>query len=327
MFYAGVSARCLNGPPLEIEQTIEATDREDGVRLDRVLFQRFPVLSREAWQERIRAGFVSVDGRSARPSTRVREGAQISFRYEKRPEPPVNRDFFVRHEDEECMVIEKPSNLPVHPSGIYFENTLTALLKERWPDQALHLVHRLDRETSGLLLLAKSGEIAARLQKLFGTTRVRKEYLAVVEGVFPESLDADGFLGPAGGEVKKRMKFSRDDFPGAVGARTEFALVRQVGPLSIVRALLHTGRMHQIRATLCSLGFPVVGDRLYGVDERLYLKFVRGEETEEDRTRLRMDRTALHSHRLEFETTKGRVYVESELPDDIEELILAHETA
>lgn len=306
---------------MEVEQTIHATVHEDGLRIDRLMCLRFPVLGREDWQDRIRTGQVLLEGRTVRPSAKVKSGSQIVFRYERRPEPEVNRAIEVLWEDHESMVIHKPANLPVHPSGIYFENTLTTILRSMFPDHTPLLVHRLDRETSGLLLLAKTKESASRLQKQFLSSTITKEYLVLVEGQFPESLDAAGFLGPAGSEVKKRMKFARVEFPGSVSSHTGFSLVGQGqidsgSCISLIRAILHTGRMHQIRATLCSLGFPVVGDRLYGVDETMYLRFVRGEESSTDRELLRMDRTALHSARLIFESGGKTIQVDSNPPQD-----------
>jgi len=316
---------------MNVEQTIVITAGESGTRLDSLLARRFPVLSREDWQGRIRSGHVLLRGRTARPSAKVHAGEQISFRYEKKPEPLVDKRVQIIFENEEAAVIDKPANLPVHPSGIYFHNTLAHVLREKWPEKSFRMVHRLDRETSGCMLLAKTKESAARLARQFLNGTIRKEYLVLVEGAFPPALDASGYLtSDRDSVIRKKLKFTYEKQSGSITARTEFLRIDLPGKIpvgiSFLRARLHTGRMHQIRATLCSLGFPVVGDRLYGVDENLYLKFIHGEETDEDRMCLRMDRTALHSTLIEFETLGEMVKIERAIPDDMERLV-DHERA
>lgn len=306
---------------MEVEQAIKILPGESGIRLDLVLSRRFPMISRIGWQERIRDGRVSLGGRPARPSSRVHDGQEVTFRYDRRPEPAVSMDVRILFEDTESIVISKPANLPVHPSGIYFQNTLLTWLRAEWPDHPPRPVHRLDRETSGCMLLARTSESASRLSRMFRTDRVRKEYLVIVEGEFPVSMDAAGYLGPGDSEVRKKVRFSLESFPGAVSARTEFFCERRLRGLSLLRARLHTGRTHQIRATLCSLGFPVTGDRLYGVDDSYYLDFIHDRETEEARHRLRMDRTALHSALVSFESCGQDVTVESPLPEDMEAVL------
>lgn len=275
------------------------------------------MISRIGWQERIKDGRVCLAGRLARPSSRVRDGDEVTFRYDRRPEPPVSMDVRILFEDSESIVIAKPPNLPVHPSGIYFHNTLLTWLRARWPEDTPRPVHRLDRETSGCMLLARTSVSASRLSRQFRTDRVRKEYLVIVEGQFPDTMDASGFLGPGTSEVRKKVRFSSSPLEQGVSARTEFFCERRTAELSLLRARLHTGRTHQIRATLCSLGFPVTGDRLYGVNDSYYLDFIHDRETEEARRELRLERTALHSALIEFESCGKVILVESSMPEDM----------
>ncbi|MCE9598875.1 MAG: RluA family pseudouridine synthase [Spirochaetia bacterium] len=311
------------GSHVQVEQTIRIQPGESGVRLDSILARRFPVMNREDWQERIREGFVLLRGQAARPSARPATGDEVRFTFTRRPEPEVNRNVSVIFENDEAVVISKPPNLPVHPSGIYFKNTLVSVLRDLWPSNPPRMVHRLDRETSGCMLLAKSSSGAARLQKQFLSGKIRKEYLVIVFGDFPDYLDASGFLSPAGRPVRKKLKFTYESSPGSLSARTEFTRVAKAGQASLIRARLHSGRMHQIRATLCSLGFPLVGDRLYGVDDSLYLKLVHDQETPEDVARLGMDRTALHSNLLEFESEGKQQIACAPMPDDMEQALAA----
>ena len=169
--------------------------------------------------------------------------------------------------------------------------------------------------------MAKTAGSASRLSRLFRTERVRKEYLVIVEGEFPDFLDARGFLGPGTSEVRKKVHYQAESFAGAVNGRTEFFCERRANGMSLLRARLHTGRTHQIRATLCSLGFPVTGDRLYGINDTYYLDFIHDRETPEARKLLRMDRTALHSALIEFESCGQAVVVESLMPEDMTGLL------
>jgi 23S rRNA pseudouridine955/2504/2580 synthase/23S rRNA pseudouridine1911/1915/1917 synthase len=301
-----------------------------GLRLDLYQHRRYANTTRTLWQERIRAGQVRLEGQATRPGRRLKAGQRVEFVFWQKPEPEINTDYRVLFQDGDLICIDKPPDLPVHPSGIYREHTLYALLKRDFgADFTVHLVHRIDRETSGLLLLGGNARSAAALQRSFLSGAVHKEYLVLVEGDFPNEMDAEGWLGiDRGSSVRKKRRFyyNRKEAPtGAAlqSARTQFWRVSASDGMSLVRCRLHTGRMHQIRATLRSIRFPVVGDRLYGVDDRLYLKFINDEETEADRIRLRMNRTALHSHRLELPhpATGKQVTFEARLPDDIARLI------
>lgn len=313
-------------------------DREAGVRLDLLLHRKYPMVGRAIWQLRIKNGDVLLNDRITRPSRRGQYGDVIEIRYFRKKEPEVNRNYKIIYEDDAIIVVDKPPNLPIHPSGIYFQNTLYMLIMDRYGDDfTAHFINRIDRETSGLLLMAGSPENAAYLQKVFRTDLVRKEYLVIVEGRFENELDTIGWItSDRTSEVNKKRAYIPDpsvdpeknpvhpDDPQAQSCRTEF-IPERYDPgenISLIRCRIHTGRMHQIRATLQSLGYPVVGDRLYGIDDRLYLKMIRDEETQEDLRRLRISRTALHSHTLSIPhpVTKRSVSFTSPLPEDMERL-------
>ena len=336
---------------ITVQNEFSIEPHEDGRRLDLAISGRYPRFNRGEWQIRIRNGDVTVNEQTARPSRRLATGDRVRFIFQRGPEPEVTRAYSITYEDEYLYVVEKPGDLPVHPSGVYHENTLYSLIKaERGADFPVNLVHRLDRETSGLLLIAKHGTTARDLQAAFQEKdEVIKIYQTIVEcpRPFPEFLDARGWIFAAGtGPVRKKRSFvagdeienkptaarnptrhasqagANDPAPPQT-ARTEFRLLRRdPRGIALVEARLFTGRMHQIRATLCSLGYPVVGDRLYGVDETLYLKMIQDLETDADRSRLRMNRTALHAARLEFRhpRTGKTMRFESELAPDMRRL-------
>lgn len=286
------------------------------------LTSRFTYRDRGGWADEIGAGRITVNGAPARPDLILRAGDQIAYAGAGIPEPEVATNVATVFSDRDLLVLDKPANLPVHPSGRYFNHTLWALLKERFGLAEPLFVNRLDRETSGLMVVALTPEAAKGCRTQFAGRAAEKRYTVQVEGDFPDSLQADGWLlDDPGGPVRKLRRFVREQPAegAAEAASTAFRRTGRYGPVSEVEATLLTGRTHQIRATLKSLGFPVVGDKLYGVDPELFLRFCKGELNDADRTRLRLDRQALHASALRFRHPRnGRILAfESPLPPDM----------
>ena len=194
---------------------------------DRTLLEylsgRFAYHTPEEWQDIIRSGKIALDGVfCVEIQTPLRSGMQLEYFPGELAEPPVNRAYQIVFEDEHLLVIDKPGNLPVHTAGPYFNNTLWALLAENGYAN-IHFVNRLDRETSGLLIAARSGKIAGILSKTLAD--MEKCYHAVVHGAFPQQLHASGFLVPdAASTIKKKLKFVTDaeNTPGAMAVETTF---------------------------------------------------------------------------------------------------------
>ena len=269
-----------------------------GLRLADLLAGRFTYRTREEWIERIAAGEITVNNIAPDPEQILNIHDMIEYRPAELPEPPAVLDYKIVYEDDHFLVIDKPGNLCMHPAGPFFKHTLWHLLCSKYGD--IHFINRLDRETSGLLLAAKDPESArsfARKDNFYA-----KVYQVLVHGRFDKTVNAAGFLHPAGGVIRKRRAFSYDrpEFPPFESASTHFIPLRTGEKFSLLRAELDTGRRHQIRATLCSLGFPVVGDKLYGVDEKFYLKQKDESFTDEDRQKLLISRQALHATELSF---------------------------
>lgn len=242
-------------------------------------------------------------------------------------EPATDPSWSVLVDDPLFAVLAKSGNLPCHRGGRYSKNTLESLLEDSgW--NCVHFVNRLDRETSGAVVVAKTSEAASRLCRDMAARRFDKRYLCLVDGIWHERAGADGWfdafgwIRPAGDEiVRKYRRFDRaSDIEAWHADRSSQAARTLFRPLWLRdgRTLLEcrpvTGRTAQIRATLLALGYPVAGDKLYGPDKRLYAKLCEDSLTDEDRRRLVFPRQALHSWRISFPHPVTRMAVEATAP-------------
>ncbi len=293
------------------------------------LASHFPYHTREGWLERCIAGRVAVNDRPAPPDYVLAFRDRIEYLTADRDEPFVRFDVDVVYDDADLLVVNKPPNLPCHPAGRYFDHTLWAWAKSEAGLDDPIFVNRIDRETSGLVVLARNAAAAKRCRAEFASRRADKRYVVLVEGVFPESVTAQGWLVPDdAGPVRKRRRFVAGklddaDPPGGEWSVTHLRLAAIHGPISEISVTLETGRLHQIRATLLGLGFPVVGDKLYGVDPGIFLRFCTDAMTEDDHRRLRLPHQALHAERLVFRhpSTREPLDLHAPLPKDMQALI------
>jgi 23S rRNA pseudouridine1911/1915/1917 synthase len=207
----------------------------------------------------------------------------------------------VIHEDEALLVVHKPAGLVCHPTKGDAASSLIGRVRLHLGLEAEpQMVHRLDRETSGVMVFGKTAEASAELRRLWLGGWVTKEYLALVHGHPREDEGAiDARLGKdESAEVSIRDRV-RDD---GAWARTRYRVVRRFereeGLFAVVRLWLDTGRKHQIRIHMAHLGHPLVGEKLYGGDESLYLDFVKRRLTDAHKARLLLANQALHAHRL-----------------------------
>lgn len=302
--------------------------QSDGIRLDTFLADRFTYQSRTGWQKLIEDGRILVAGHTTRASRKLHAGELVEFLTDGLTEPDVDTKYTIIAEYPQFLAINKPAQLPVHPAGCYFRNTLLMLLQEE-RGCAFHVVNRLDRETSGIVLLAKSPAAAKSLAGLFLKGAIQKTYTAAVHGKFPEERQiCNGWLIPdIESAVNKKRRYTEDaslavPYPEAEDCSTEFTLMEYKDGISIVRCEPHTGRLHQIRATLCSNGFPLVGDKLYGLDDTLYLRFIESKLTEEDNKTLILDRQALHAAELHFISPFDHASIDLCAPADFPDTLL-----
>jgi 23S rRNA pseudouridine955/2504/2580 synthase len=289
---------------------------EAGMRLDRWLKSHFPALPHSLMQKLLRTGAIRVDGRRAKPDSRLEGGQKVKVRSllgfgaeaggAVRPSlrPPqglskADRDFIERailYEDNELMVLNKPYGIAVQ-GGTKTTRHIDGMLagmEDRFGERP-RLVHRLDRDTSGVLLVAKKRDVAARLGKLFQTRSVQKIYWALAKGIpKPPQGKIDAALvkasGPDGDRVRKAEPGEQDIAQGAV---THYSVIDRAGTrLAWVSLKPVTGRQHQLRAHMAILGTPIVGDAKYGGDKDLPVDGIE-------------PKLHLHAHRLIVPRGKG----------------------
>jgi len=305
------------------DRKINCVTNENAInkRIDAWLAEKFTYHSRHQWQNLLKNGSVVLNDKKCRPSKKLQQGDVITY-FQQYEEPKVNTNFDIIYEDESLLAVNKPPNLPCHPAGPYFKNTLWNLLKN--DNYKIHFINRIDRETSGIILIAKNSNAAAFCSKNITS----KIYTTAVFGIFPKQVTAEGFIfennnisSNDSSKVRKKRFFSYSQPPDTQSeyAKTLFCKIHEKNNISIIKAELITGRTHQIRATLCSLGFPVVGDKIYGLDESIFLRFINDSMTLEDEKSLILSRQALHSTSISFRhpISKKIISLKVNIPDDI----------
>jgi len=297
--------------PTPIEFIVSENDAK--LRLDHFLAKRLPQYSRTRLQQLIRSGFVRLNGASARPRQIVRAGDKIDVRespVEQIETRPQRIPLDILFEDDDLIVINKPAGLTVHPGAGQREHTLVnALLSHCTTLSGIGgkerpgIVHRLDKETSGCLIVAKNDLAHRELSRQFADRTVEKIYLALVAGKLRKP--AGVIEERIGRHPVQRQRMSVTTKRGRA-AKTEYRVVRSNEEASLIECRLHSGRTHQVRVHLHHLGHPVLGDKVYGV--RLVKNF---------------PRQMLHAWKLGFrhpQTGEWKQF-QASVPDDFKEAV------
>lgn len=295
--------------------------RSAGRRVDAWLCARFPDWSRTAIARFIRSGEIQSEERQLKPSSTLFSGERLRIFIPglapETPPPPLPNILF---EDERLIAFDKPAGLLVHPSGQRWTWALIGLARQARPGVRLDLVHRLDRETSGVVVLTKDLEANATLKKAFQEHRVRKTYHALSIGVIP--WDRQDLDGPLGSRLDSEIRIRQAVREGGMPARTEVRVLQRLAAHTLVACHPQSGRTHQIRAHLEHLGFPILGDKLYGHEDAVFLRLLEAGADEFVRAATGFPRHALHAARLDLPHPDGRALrIQAPLPADMAAIV------
>lgn len=317
--------------PDDVYRTFVVPESADRLRIDLFLCQSCDGFSRTQIRLAVHHDGCEVDGRLVRPSFKIRPGQRIRFRMPK-PEPDStvgeNIPLDVLYEDDGMVVVNKPPAMVVHPSRGHWQGTLTAALAYRF--QSLSdvggptrpgIVHRLDRDTSGVIVVAKTNATHLHLSEQFADRKVAKEYYAITMGRLDR--DRDRIDAPIGKHPYQRDKQAiRSDHASVRAAETFYEVISRHGRFTQVRLRPKTGRTHQLRVHLAHLGCPILCDRLYGGHSEISQSELDGGVRQPDESAV-LARQALHARRLTLANPQSGkpMTFEAPLPDDITRVV------
>jgi len=318
--------------PSSVHRELVASLSNAGERIDRFIATHCPQLSRSRVQELIESGHVQVDGKAAtKGSTHLRGGEKIVVEIFERPATVAKAESIpleVLYEDEEVIAINKPAGMTVHAGAGNVSGTLVNALLGRGQTLSQSgnplrpgIVHRLDKETSGVILVAKNDATHAKLGEAFRQRTVKKTYLALVQGVLKEKKGSIELAIGRDPIRRTRMAAVRKSWHGAPianprEARTDWRVLAHVDNTTLLEVQLHTGRTHQIRVHFSALKHPVVGDTLYGAASQL-----RTGKT----TLPKLNRNFLHAARLGFAQPRVGAWIEVHAPLPAELLVFLNQ--
>ena len=307
----------LSSAPIELI----ARCRVEGMRLDQYLVGLYPDYSRSVVQKVIAGGGVTVNGTPAKASHKIKHGDALVIRLPEPKHPaPVAEDIPLEalYEDEHLAIINKPADMVVHPAKGHWSGTLVNALRHRFAqlsevngDYRAGIVHRLDRDTSGVILIAKDEFAHRELSQQFERRTVFKEYVAITQGVLDR--DSDYIEGRIAHHPHDRVKMMvTDDEDDGKEACSYYEAIERFQGYSFCRIQPRTGRTHQIRVHLASVGCPVLADKVYSGRDRLRLGDITAVEAEADE--VLMPRQALHAHRLRLTHPRTHRVLEAVAP-------------
>lgn len=292
-----------------------------GLRADVYLQRRIGRISRERVQRIILGEDMLLDDKPLKPSVRVKAGQRVTL---KRFAPDHERDIDrfnveIIYEDNDILVLNKPSGLIIHPTANCLYKTLTHWLSMRFVGEKINPCHRIDKETSGLIVCAKNRATESVIKSAFMQGRVKKSYLAIVEGILPAKRNIDLPLGLQKNRGLVAIRMIKD--VQGQQARTVVAPLKHdyARNQTLVLALPFTGRQHQIRAHLSLIGHALLGDKLYGHPDEFFDRLTQG--FNDGLALLAHPRHALHAYKLRFRLANRHYVFRCPLPQDLRGLI------
>ena len=288
-----------------------------GHRLDSYLAFRLPFHSRSRWKQLLGDGQILLNGAQAKGSTKIKLGDELFL--VPTEEPEVNCHIEQLYHSDGVMAVYKPAPLPMHENGKYFRNTLAHLVREKFGPQWGH-VHRLDLETSGIVLFGDSDSMLHSLSELFSQQKIKKEYLLIVNRV-PEE-DSWTVDAPIGDLVESEIRIKKWINCDGQYAETDFETLERGKRFAVLRARPKTGRTNQIRIHAAHSGHLIVGDKLYHPEERVFLSYYEGKNIEWVHEKTGFSRLCLHAASLKFLHPKNGTPINIEIPlsDDLKGL-------
>ena len=269
------------------------------------LLRRFRYLDDQEWMENIDAKRIWVDGKLGKANLKLRDNQKIVYLRPDFLEPEVDTQFKIIYEDDELIALCKSGNLPTSPSGKYYKNTLVNLAKSRFGIKNLYTLHRLDRETSGVIIFAKIHEIAQSMSALFREKKIQKKYSAILNGHLPQSSRNsinEAFIHlPIGNDSKSKIRIKQIVSSLGKPCQTYFSEKEKIGDLSLVEVRPITGRTHQIRVHAAHIGCAVLGDKLYGLPDDGFLRWISEGDDYLIEQNLPLHRQLLHASEIRFE--------------------------
>lgn len=262
--------------------------------------RRFPYHDAASWTNSIHTGAVKLNAQKTTPMHLLENMDVVSYERPRSQEPVVDTNINLLYQDDQILVVEKNSNLPIAESGKYYRNTLINILKEQEEYRELYAVHRLDKETSGVLLIARSKTVAAQLSKQFAAQIPKKTYHAILSGELPDpEILVDQPIKRCTPE-QSQIKIKQVIDPEGKPSRTLFQSLKSGKGLTLAKIRIFSGRTHQIRCHAAFIGHPIIGDKLYGQSDNDFLDYVKAIRLPEFSPYGTFDRQLLHASVLEF---------------------------
>ncbi|MGK5092392.1 RluA family pseudouridine synthase [Deltaproteobacteria bacterium TL4] len=262
------------------------------------LARRFCYFSQQKWEESIHEGRIFIDSMEAGADQVLKNAQIITYLRPDHLEPLIDPWFEIIYEDDSLIGLNKSGNLPTSPSGRYFKNTLLHQVKIHKNWEQLYTIHRLDRETSGVVLFAKTLEMAQHMAKLFQSKQIRKKYTAILSKPLPSR---EVFLSiPIGRSPDSDVRIKQSVSPEGKLSQTYFRQQERLGPYYKTEVEPLTGRTHQIRVHAAYMGNPIVGDKVYALAEGAFLQWLAEGESFLEKHHLPTHRHLLHASEIRF---------------------------